>query len=124
MKIRLGFWNRLAIALTALALVVIPAWVWIDTVHSAQTAEAQYLESCRANAMTHLLPNGLADWDKIRASDKQCWEDFAKQKGPSPRLWGEAVGLTALLCAIIYSLIWIVVAVIKWVWRGRSTKST
>lgn len=120
----LGFWNRLAIVASVIAVIVVPAWVYIDTVGSINTSKALLLESCRNQAMVHQLPNGLADFDKIRAADKLCWDDFARRPEPDGTIWQEAFAATALLCAFIYGLIWTIVAAAKWVWRGRSAKST
>lgn len=120
----LGFWNRLAIVATVLALIVIPAWVYIDTVDSLNTTKTLMLESCRKQALVHQLPNGLADFDKIRAADKLCWEDFARRPEANSTIWREALAATMLLCAFVYGLIWSIIATAKWVWRGRSAKST
>lgn len=120
----LGFWNRLAIVATGFALLIGPAWIYVDTVDSINTSKELFLKSCRSQAMAHLGPDGLADWDKIKAADKQCWDNYHQRGEPDGKIWREAFAAILLLCAFLYFLIWGMVATAKWVWRGRSTKST
>ena len=118
---RLGFWNRLAIVASALALVVLPIWAVVDTNNSAADIAGTGYQICTSAAEAR--PN----YDAF-ATSKECMAKFSRDFDKMKAGWtayGEGLLFTAALCVVLYLLIWGIAATAKWVWRGRGNhKST
>lgn len=105
--VKLGFWNRLALVVGVLALFIIPTW---DVVNS-NSEMAEHRISGHATCL------GFAD---SSAAIKHCDETFLTDLGDKGwGYWKIAFVNTAGGLAILYLLIWVIVATAKWIWRGR-----
>lgn len=111
---RLGMWNRLALVVTVLAVFFAPIAILLNIQHDLYELRAVWYEHCKAVWNGRELEAGYAQ------AHARCLDDFLKPSTGAP--WGDywelALG-TLIVCAAIYGLIWIVVATIKWIWRGR-----
>lgn len=114
---RLGMWNRLAVVAAATASLSYPTyWYAQETAKASRLEQAGY-NACMANK--HYRPY------EGKTQFEHCWgfwrEEF-KSFGPTFDDWGALVGVTAILSAIAYLLIWGAVAIVRWIWRGRQIK--
>lgn len=110
---RLGMWNRLAVVLIALTSIVAPTWLIIDQrAHIIETNSNGY-KICMKDAAL-----ATADGGTSAASCSRAWfrDD---QWYPGWTEWWQTAGGVLLLCVIGYALIWLAVALAKWIWRGR-----
>lgn len=116
---KLGFWNRLAIAVTVLAVVVAPlAFMVVNFNELKDTAGSAY-QLC-----TSLADEGSGDAAAAAEKcDNQMFADLrmAQHESYSWPLWLLLVGITLALCGIVYGLIWGTSATARWIWRGRKT---
>ncbi len=113
---RLGMWNRLALVLTVLATVIVPAVVYEDYLSESYKNREVYYQMCRrTNAGT---ANGdMTAWLK---RDAACMDELTKPvTPPSANFYWELTYSTILGCVAVYLIIWAAVATAKWVWRGR-----
>mgnify|MGYP000966789817 FL=1 len=112
---RLGMWNRLAIVAMTLATFITPSWVVLN--ERAEIVERQSV-GYRACLKAALDPRG--DGTLNVASCSENW--FGDHTWyPGWQEWWQLLGATFLLCVILYFISWAIVAVAKWVWRGRAT---
>lgn len=113
---RLGFWNRLAIVATGLAMLIAPIWYIMAVNKQIDDGREQNYHLCMAGA------DILKDANKYEDTFQRCWDmRFPKDDTIRPGwpAWREGVVSTLIVCAILYTLIWVIVATIKWIWRGR-----
>ena len=120
---RLGFWNRLAIVVGGIALVVVPTAVWFDMVKSHHESRNLSLELCQSIANRYLERD---EYERYRIEDQKCWDERWNSPDTSPgwAVWWELVGGTAVALIVLYLLVWSAVATVKWVWRGRESAGT
>lgn len=114
---RLGMWNRLALALTVLAVLLAPPIAGVSVQNQLSQARETWLTDCRRlNEGT-----GKHDLKGYLEREERCWDDFTKPyDGPSWDFYWEVAYGTLAICAVLYLLIWLTVATVKWIWRGRS----
>lgn len=123
---RLGFWNRLAIVATGLALLILPVAIQFSMANEMfETRQRLYtwcLESAKERA-DNAVGTGVA----VYAADaKQCDENWKNDEGYTPFRWGtwfEFAGGTLVFAGLLYALLWLGVIVSRWVWRGRAVKA-
>lgn len=115
--IRLGMWNRLALVASAVATIAVPLVISEQYVDQAYANREVYFQDCRrANAGT-----GKDDLNAWLERDGKCMDELIKPlPEPSAGFYWELTYSTAIGCAILYLLIWAIVATAKWIWRGRS----
>lgn len=115
---RLGMWNRLALVLTVLAALIVPAVIAIDISNSLYESQQAWYDLCMSYLKgKELEASYLAESDKCRADllkplGTSVWDDY----------WINAFW-TVVACAIIYAFVWAVVATIRWIWAGRKNNS-
>lgn len=113
---RLGFWNRLAIVVAVLALIFAPLAYMVEINNQIADGREATGNLCRASAEM------LDTVEKRSAANEACWKAQFPTPDPLRAGWGqwrEGFITTLQVCAILYALIWLVVATAKWVWRGR-----
>lgn len=108
---KIGFWNRAAIVLGVIGIVAVPTW-WAVTINlnHSRVMESGY-RTCVA----------AADERRDIAGSRYCYELWVT--GQSSVGWGDwlqAVAWAIPAMLIIYGLLFSVVWVAKWVWRGRA----
>lgn len=109
-KLRLGFWNRLAIVLIAAGALITATRTWYVLASERVEVREEGYSACIA-AVTG------AEGGVTRTYCRETWiSDFWL---PGWEFWLGNVGLYLLIGAAVYLVIWIAVAVIRWVWRGR-----
>lgn len=113
---RLGFWNRLAVVATVLAVAITPVWTVSSYVGRAQTRNEAFYDLCMKLAK--------ADRDRWAAEDR-CWQDRVNLPiDPDPSLWWQSALSAFVACVVIYLLIWTAIATARWVWRGRIERTS
>ena len=115
---KLGLWNRLAIAATGLALIVGPIWIWLDMTTDATEASTARYQLCLdlSEAAVERTGDFEAYTDELRA----CGEMLVSEDyGPGWNEYGWAVLGVFVACLVFYLLIWALASLAKWVWRGR-----
>lgn len=123
---RLGLWNRLAIAATVLALLIAPVWIMfsIETTNTRLDREVFDLCSKAADQRYHSAPDPNAALAALSEDHARCSDHLQIMTGSDVfhwPFWRELAGGTLIACAIIYALIWLAVSVGKWVIRGKNT---
>lgn len=121
---RLGFWNRLAIVASGLALLVVPAAIWLDIARSSSEASVERHALCIDRANSDYQRHH--DTNAYEADGERCWDEVmaATSKGPGwPDYWSFFLG-TAAGCAIVYLMLFGITATVKWVWAGRKNTET
>lgn len=116
---KLGFWNRLAVAASGLALVFGPiAMLGIDQAqrYGSFVIELKY---CEDSFPTNVMPGYEHKVDASLKCSEESRRRFLAHTSYTWSDWSECLIATAILCAVVYGLIFAVVAVIKWVWLGR-----
>lgn len=107
-------WNRFAIAVTALALIVLPAWLILSANIEFAEAHEQGFQQCAERAAQ---PNdGTLTFDACR----EIWP-IGGQSSYGWAEWGQALVATLIACLALYGLIWLLAWTARWVWRGRQT---
>ena len=118
---QLGFWNRLAVVGTVLALLITPLAIMVDTNAEVNDIREIGYDSCMKLASDTFATQAIT-MPELLQSQKKCWDFRFPDPDPAHQGWDEwreyAVG-TAQFCAIVYALIWSIVATVKWVLRGR-----
>ncbi|AVA38003.1 hypothetical protein C3Z06_30770 (plasmid) [Cupriavidus metallidurans] len=115
---KLGVWNRLALVLTVLVTVALPATYLIGELQNQEDYEKFRTTACydrqvlddRATSAT--LTTCLASIDTALTTRKEQ----ALTRG-LPLMIGIGFGL----CVLTYCCIWTCVAVVRWILRGRKT---
>ena len=108
--IRLGFWNRLAIVATALTIMIVPTYAYLDYIADAQTRNEAWFDMC-----LEFPPKNEA------AKFEECRQQYLEAStNPTGGFWWEVAGATLIICGVLYALIWLAVWIAKWVWRGRN----
>lgn len=119
---RLGLWNRLAIVATVLAFLFAPLAIMTDI--AADQAEARELRvaNCQSFAESKLKRDIAAGRHPTYPEDSTaCYSSVwdTPSYAWNWKAWREFAGGTLAFCAILYGLMWLIVWVAKWVWRGR-----
>lgn len=115
---RLGLWNRLAIAATGLALIVGPIWIWLDMATVASEGETTRYQLCID--LAEVAAERTEDWQAYSNDLRECSDAMMSENyGPGWSEWGWAVLGVFVACVIFYFLIWAFASLAKWVWRGR-----
>ena len=110
---RLGAWNRLAIVAGALLTLVGPTWFVISENSKNYKAHFDSYQACISLA-TQREDSKLAE---------SCWDIWMNDYSTFGWTeWLEGVGIFAVISTILYGMIWLLVWVTKWVWRGRNTQ--
>lgn len=112
---RLGFWNRLAIVATGLALLIAPLWIIVGINGDLDQLDTALYNACEKDAQA--LPLG-----KYYAAHDKCWKERFRgdRYRPGWSQWSEYAIGTFTACAILYALIFAVNWIVRWVWRGRA----
>ena len=114
---KLGLWNRLAIVAILLALLIAPVAIQMNIARESNLRRDTLYDICIKYADKAPLP-------KLMEEHAKCIDDRFPTPDPyTPwtwKNWREFAGGTLAFCAIFYVLIWVIVATVKWVWRGRS----
>lgn len=116
---KLGFWNRLAIVATGLALLIAPVWYWSELSRSLNASRQGLYELCMKDANIDL---DAARYDEYSAKARKCLDERHPLNDPLEPGWSDwwdGVVATAFVSLIIYLLIWGISATVRWVWRGR-----
>jgi hypothetical protein len=113
---KLGFWNRLALVASALVLAIYPQWWYLHESNRAlDLADAGY-RTCATNS-----PAGVFDPITFESITCEAARDLtvARVQDEYAEAWGIMFSLTAIACAGIWGLIWLMTQIAKWVWAGR-----
>ena len=114
-----GFWNRLALVVSLLAMLVAPTIYVLRTNSEIQKARAVNYEICMDIAEDLKSERSLEDYQKFADNCRETRYPKVDYVTPGWDEWLSSMGLTALICSFIYSFILGVLAVSRWVWRGR-----
>lgn len=115
---RLGMWNRLALVLTVLAALIVPAAIAIDISNGLRESQQAWYDLCMSYLKGKELEDSYLDEadkcrdDLLKPIDINAWDGY----------WTNALW-TVVGCAIIYGLLWAVIATIRWIWAGRKNNS-
>lgn len=110
MGVRLGFWNRLAIATGVVTTLVLPTWIVISENVKASTARFSGYQLCA----------DVAGKAGAKVSVQECADIWLGHPDPYGwSAWVQFAGATAAACVALYLLIALFAATAKWVWRGR-----
>jgi hypothetical protein len=111
----LGFWNRLALVAAAIVVLIYPQKWLIDRNDLTRDRANAWYQGCTQTtpAPTPVTPNA---WARCRNERDQILE---RDREAATEEWSIVFSMTIVLCAITYGLIWLVAAVIKWIWAGR-----
>lgn len=109
---RLGFWNRLAVVLGAVWTIAFPTW-WIV---STNARHSEIMGSGYRTCLDAAIQRGDGNGEPI------CFDTWLAPTTGYIKwaAWPEAAMWSALAAVAVYLVIWGVVAVVRWVWRGRS----
>lgn len=112
---KLGFWNRIALTVTAIVTIGLPTYAIINKYNGHSDYRYAVFDDCMQGAAAYTSNDGL-----ILEHEKECWNksepfDLDKWMSEFPFL----VIFLLLMCALVYLAIWLVVAVFKWIARGR-----
>lgn len=123
---RLGFWNRLAVVATVLALLVVPVAIMVDIDRGIAETRQAYYEICVKEAASERdKATDLGRFRRHLEAERACWDSRFPADDPYRQGWSHwreyALG-TLMGAAILYALLWLVVATAKWVWAGRTRK--
>lgn len=115
---RLGFWNRLAIVATGVACLAGPIWYVVSGNNELESLRQAYYVACQTDAQGFL---DTGDFDIYRQESQRCLDErYAENRyrygWPE---WREALVETIILSGIVYLLIFSIVRITRWVWRGR-----
>lgn len=115
---KLGIWNRFAIAVSGLALLVGPPAFMFDAAQGVHTAHETRYKLCLSFA------DGLDRPVEQYDTRDKCNDDYISAS-PADGIWTletwlEALGGIAALCALSYMILFALSWVARWVWRGRS----
>lgn len=111
---RLGMWNRLALVIVTFATFAAPVAIALNIQNDIYESKRVWLDQCYA------IWDGRELEDGYSAGRMECLDDYLKPSETS--VWSDYWELalaTLIVCAVLYALIWIVVATAKWIWRGR-----
>lgn len=112
MRLRLGFWNRLALVVGVLFTVIAPTWLNLSNHQRALKAREGGFEACVSGV-------GKANSDLTYEFCRETW-----LAPPTGHLgwahWLESAAIFAGIALFLYGLIWASVLVVKWILRGRS----
>lgn len=116
-----GFWDRLAIVATALAMLIVPVVIQYRIAASVTEVVDSTYKSCQA------MVDDLLETERYEAASdmrQKCYEDRFERDHSYPgwKEWRGSVLGTLIACVILYALIRAAVATAKWVWRGRTTE--
>ena len=118
---KLGFWNRLAVVGTVLAILIAPLAIMVDINAEVNDIREMSYNSCMKLVSDIYSKDPTAALEMLE-EEKECWEFRFPDPDPAHQGWNEwreyALG-TAQVCAILYALIWSIVSTYKWVLRGR-----
>lgn len=115
---RLGMWNRLALVLTVLAALIVPAAIAIDISNGLRESQQAWYDLCMSYLKGKELEDSYLDEadkcrdDLLKPIDINAWDDY----------WTNALW-TVVGCAIIYGFLWTVIATILWILAGRKNNS-
>lgn len=119
---RLRFWNRLAIVAAALALIVVPAWIWTSAQYDTAEANEAAFNHCIASADRLAMSNQAEVRATALSANKTCWDNWEhviSHGGPGwPEYWSTVLAV-GVAVAIAYVLLWLGALVTRWVLRGR-----
>lgn len=104
---KLGFWNRAAIAFTGITTLVFPTW-WV------MNANATSIETWRSGRAVCL------DVAKTMEDIDICQDIWRYPEYTAWGEWPEAAAVALIGCAVLYLLIWLLASIAKWVWKGRA----
>lgn len=113
-------WNRLAVVLTGLALLVAPLAFILHAISRTNAYRQTLYEGCLRDSEELI---STRQYEQYQKATRECWSARFPTHDPSPSWWGQwwdAVFATAIVCAVLYALIFVIVQTVKWVWRGRS----
>ena len=117
---KLGLWNRLALVVSVIALLVAPLYAAFSKASAyEQMREARY-QLCLARAKAD-YGNRPYSADLFEAETK-CRDERFDPNGTYKWSWGAWQAwllITASACALLWLLLAGVVWSVKWVWRGR-----
>ena len=119
---RLGFWNRLAIVATGIAMIAVPLWATVVQVGDSQEFRTALYKRCQQDAdrklKQSLQQNGGASYGDAMVA---CDRDMMEYKGYQINWtdWLQFAGVALGICAFLYCLIWSIAFLARWVWAGR-----
>lgn len=114
---RLGFWNRLAIVASVLAILIAPTWFVVSENYKMTVAREQGYNTC----LDQVYKPGS---DLTRKQCEEIWEPYQAGYRMGWGAWREAAFAVAAMSAVIYALIWLAAWITRWVLRGRVDKNT
>ena len=107
---KLGFWNRLSVVLVIGGAFVLGTIGHFQQMHARSEVLADGYGSCMA---------GVGKGDQTLTPDF-CWQVWQEdQWRPGWEDWLAQVGILLVVGALIYLVIRLLVAIARWVWRGR-----
>lgn len=125
---KLGLWNRLAIVLTGLALLVGPLAIQMH--EKSYTTEIEFNNYSRCyKAASSKMERDLDEGRPVtfQADVDVCGENLERRlKVVDPYTWERwfaYAGAILGIAALIYVLIWLAVITARWVWRGRTANA-
>lgn len=125
---KIGFWNRLAIVLIGLAVLVAPVAMQYRLA-AEQTEVQQNLFGLCFDAATKKMERAIQrqEPETFEADVEACrksWERAAETYRPfSWPVWFDLAGATLAFSIALYLLIWVGSLIGKWVLRGRDFKA-
>jgi hypothetical protein len=121
-RVKLGFWNRLAIVATVLAILLAPITIMVLAFNDmSKNVDALY-GFCMRSADAR-PPNEMG------AAVDRCFDEMsvryqaAGNAAYSWEFWFQLVSGTLIVCVVLYCAIWAAAMITRWIWRGRRTAS-
>ena len=112
---KFGLWNRLALVLGVAGALAFPTWWALSTnAHHATVMRSGY-EACIAAGVESTEPNS---WNL-------CYQMWVEPEDGyiGWEAWGWAVLWAIPAMVAVYLILWLAVAIARWIWRGRRVPS-
>ena len=110
---KLGFWNRLSLALGTLFTLIGSTWLVLSENDKMYDTRASGFSAC----LNAIKPGSNLTYEFCN----ETWMTPVNSLGL--KAWAETAFAFAAFSLVVYIGIWIAVWVAKWVWRGRQVSS-
>lgn len=110
---KLGFWNRLALALGTIFTLIGSTWLVLSENNKMYETRASGFHSC----LNGIKPGSDLSYEFC----DETWMTPLNTLGFN--VWAETAFAFAAISVVVYIVVWIAVYVAKWVWRGRQVSS-
>lgn len=114
----MGFWNRLAIVGTVLAVLIAPLTLMVLLFKDIGSGVGASFKNCMENADDARVHQG-PDPTELCFEQMSAGYTRADDAAYSWGTWFEFATGTLVICAILYALIWAGAAAVRWVLKGR-----